>query len=243
MYHLPLTLDMPAWDLALDEALLDAAVSGESPGEVLRIWEPRGFFVVLGRSSPAEREVRLAACQGDGVPLVRRPSGGATVVAGPGCLMYALVLDLGRRPELKAVDRAHALVLGRLQRALQALDATVARAGTSDLATSAGGGRLDPPRKFSGNSMRLKRQRLLYHGTILYDFPLERVGRWLGDPVRRPAYRGRRDHGAFLTNLAAPRSAIVEALRAAWQADAPLADWPRDRTQRLAATRYATIVW
>ena len=111
MYHLPLTLETPADNLALDEALLDAAVEGELPGEVLRLWEPASFFVVLGRSSPLG-EVHAAACRADGVPVLRRPSGGATVVAGPGCLMYAVVLDLDARPELRSVDRGAPLRAG-----------------------------------------------------------------------------------------------------------------------------------
>src|SRR5687768_14642569 len=112
MYHLPLTLETPAENLALDEALLDAAIAGELAGEVLRLWEPVDSFVVLGRSSkPAE--VRMDICQAEGVPVLRRPSGGAAVVAGRGCLMYAVVLSLHERHELRHVDRAHQFVLGR----------------------------------------------------------------------------------------------------------------------------------
>src|SRR5687768_4381333 len=120
MYHLPLTLETPAANLALDEALLDAAEAGEVTGEVLRLWEPAAPFVVLGRSSPLT-EVDLEACRRDGVPVLRRSSGGGTVVAGPGCLMYAVVLDLERRPELRAIDRAHRWVLERLARRLSML--------------------------------------------------------------------------------------------------------------------------
>jgi lipoate---protein ligase len=241
MYHLPLTLETPAANLALDESLLDAAVEGELPGEVLRLWEPAEFFVVLGRSSQLS-EVRTDACRRDGVAVLRRPSGGATILTGPGCLMYAVVLDADRRPELRSVDRAHELVLGKVAAALAPFARDVARHGTSDLtvpAPRAG----DPPLKFSGNSLRLKRQRLLYHGTILYDFPLDRIEAWLADPARRPNYRGERGHRQFVTNLPATRTALESALTAAWNASAPLTIWPRDRTAELAATRYATLEW
>jgi len=243
MYQLQLTLETPAANLAVDEALLDAAVEGELAGEVLRLWEPSDFFVVLGRSSSAEREVQRDACRDDGLPLLRRASGGATVVAGPGCLMYALLLDTERGPELRGVDRAHHRVLERHAKALSALIPGVARSGTSDLTIPRSPLNCEPPRKFSGNSLRLKRGRLLYHGTILYDFPLERIGRWLGPPARRPEYRGERDHAAFLTNVGVSREALIAAMVDAWQADEPLADWPRSRTGELAAGRYATIDW
>ena len=241
MYHLQLTLETPAANLALDEALLDAAVDGKLSGEVLRLWEPAEYFVVLGRSS-AVSEVNLEACRADGVPVLRRPSGGATVLAGPGCLMYAMVLDLERRPELRSVDRAHQWVLGGNAAALAALGPKIACAGTSDLTL-----RLtntdDPPRKFSGNSLRLKRSRLLYHGTILYDFPLERISRWLGPPARRPDYRGERGHEDFVTNFPVGREAIATALVDAWDARKALPGWPRERTDELATGRYASFTW
>jgi len=243
MYHLRLTLETPEENLALDEALLDAAVDGELPGEALRLWEPDDYFVVLGRSSSPEREVHLDACRRDRVPVLRRSSGGATVAAGPGCLMYALVLNIESRPELYGVDRAHDFVLTRNALALTPLAAGVAKAGISDLTIAAGSAGGDPPRKFSGNSLRLKRGHLLYHGTILYDFPLERVGRWLGRPARAPGYRGWRDHGAFLTNLPARREAVAAAIAEAWEATEPLPAWPRARTEQLATTRYATMAW
>ena len=236
MYHLPLTLETPAANLALDEALLDAAIAGELPGEVLRQWEPADFFVVLGRSSSLE-EVHRDACRADGVPVLRRPSGGAAIVAGPGCLMYAVVLDLEQRPELRSVDRAHRYVLGKHATALAPLAATIELAGTSDLTLS------QPQCKFSGNSLRLKRNRLLYHGTILYDFPLAQLTRWLAAPARRPKYRGERGHEIFVTNFPATREQIVTALVDAWDVESPLANWPRQRTEALAAARYASPAW
>ncbi|MBL9163330.1 MAG: hypothetical protein JNL18_11395 [Planctomycetaceae bacterium] len=241
MYHLSLTLETPAANLALDEALLDAAVEGELPGEVLRLWEPAQFFVVLGRSSQLA-EVREEACRQDNVAVLRRPSGGATILTGPGCLMYALLLDAERRPELHSVDHAHELVLGTIAHALAPLARGIARHGTSDLTIPAERPG-DPPIKFSGNSLRLKRRRLLYHGTILYEFPLDRIERWLANPARRPAYRGERGHRQFVTNLPAARAALENALTAAWNANKPLPNWPRERTNELAASRYSTVEW
>lgn len=241
MYHLPLTLETPAANLALDEALLDAAVEGELAGEVLRLWEPTQYFVVLGRSSKMA-EVQTDACRREGVAVLRRPSGGATILTGPGCLMYAVLLDAERRPELRSVDRAHELVLDTIAAALSPFAPGIARHGTSDLTIPAERPGA-PPLKFSGNSLRLKRQRLLYHGTILYDFPLDHVEKWLAAPARRPTYRGQRGHRQFVTNLPATRASLEAALTAAWGATAPLPAWPRDRTEELAASRYSTLEW
>jgi lipoate-protein ligase A len=87
MKLLDLTLPTPEENLALDEALLDEADAAGRPLETLRLWEPRQTFVVVGRSSSLEREVRLDRCRERGLPILRRVSGGAAIVAGPGCLM------------------------------------------------------------------------------------------------------------------------------------------------------------
>ena len=240
MYHLPLTLETPAANLALDEALLETAEARALPGEVLRLWEPVAPLVVLGRSSPLA-EVQLDACRRDGVAVLRRASGGGAVVGGPGCLMYAVVLELERRPELRAVDRAHQFVLRTLAAQLGRFAAGIALAGTSDLALTADDGA--GLRKFAGSSLRIRRDHLLYHGAILYDFPLERLDQWLGPPTRQPDYRGNRSHGAFVANLPASRVELSAALIEAWDAREPLAVWPQARTAELAATRYATVDW
>ena len=178
MLILNLTLDTPAENLALDEALLLAAEDADQPRELLRIWEPRQTFVVLGSSSRHEIETNMAACHSDGVPVLRRPSGGAAILAGPGCLMYALVLGYELYPHLQAIDEAHRHVLSRLTRALGREVAGVACAGTSDLAME--------NRKFSGNSMRSKRRHLLYHGTLLYGFQMAQISRYLKVPPHSP---------------------------------------------------------
>ena len=97
---LDLTLPTPAENLALDEALLDEAEGAVQSRETLRLWEPGDPMVVVGRSSKIADEVRVEVCHARGIPILRRSSGGSAIVAGPGCLMYALVLNLEERPAL-----------------------------------------------------------------------------------------------------------------------------------------------
>lgn len=239
MRYLDLTLPTPAENLALDEALLDEAEQADGPRETLRLWEPTEPMVVVGRSSKVAVEVRGEVCRREGVPILRRVSGGAAVVTGPGCLMYALVLSCQLRPELRAVDLAHCRVLNRIVEALRPLAPQLSRQGTSDLAMDHGPVRL----KVSGNSVRMKREHLLYHGTLLYDFPLELIERLLAMPPRQPDYRNGRTHGAFVANLPIPAAAIRQALRTGWNAEEPCADWPRDLTAQFVAERYSRREW
>ena len=238
MLLLNLTLPTAAANLALDEALLEAAESGELSEPVLRFWESPEYFVVLGRSSKPEVEVDLDACRREGVAVYRRPSGGGTVLSGPGCMSYAVVLDFQSHPQLKSISLAHEFVLGRVASALAKQVPGVQQAGTSDLVIASGTG---PPKKFSGNALRLKRSHLLYHGTLLYDFSLDRAEQLLATPTRTPEYRANRSHRDFITNLPLERSDIESALTQAWGASEMLAVWPQARTEELAHTKYDEI--
>jgi len=235
MQLLDLTLPTPEENLALDEALLDAAEAAGEPREVLRLWEPAAPMAVVGRSSRIDREIHPDACRQLGVPVLRRISGGAAVLGGPGCLMYALVLSCQRRPTLRRVDQAHRFVLGTMAKALARRVPGVCCQGISDLALEG--------QKFSGNSVRCKRDHLLYHGTLLYDYPLDLIGRCLAMPPHQPDYRDGREHGAFVRNLPLSAGTIRRALIDAWQARELLEAWPQQQTARLAVEKYASAAW
>lgn len=235
MLYLERTCDSPAEDLALDEALLERAESGGEPAEVLRIWELLRPAVVVGRSSKVDVEVQRAACRVAGVDVLRRTSGGAAIVAGPGCLMYSVVLGYAERPHLRAVDEAHRFVLGRVLAAVRSHLPTARICGTSDLAVD--------ERKFSGNSLRCRREHLLYHGTLLYDFPLELIATCLGTPPRQPEYRAARPHEAFVANVPIARQALIDGLRTAFGAREPTDAVPWELVQRLADEKYRRYEW
>lgn len=235
MLRLDLTCAESAQNLALDEALLDEAEEGLAPGEILRLWEPAAPLVVVGRSSQVDREVRLDECRRRGIPVLRRASGGAAIVAGPGCLMYAVLLSYARHPELRMLDEAHQYVLRRVAAGLATLNIAAEICGTSDLAL---GGR-----KFSGNSLRCKREYFLYHGTLLYDFDLSLISSLLGVPPRVPEYRENRPHQEFVTNLQVSREPLANCLVRAFGASETIADWPTDRMQRLVEQRYGRDSW
>src|SRR5438270_7253841 len=235
MHLLELTLDTPAENLAVDEALLLAAEEAGDPRETLRLWEPRQRFVVIGSSSRIANEVHLEDCRSRGIEVLRRTSGGAAIVAGPGCLMYSLVLSLEARPELRAIDRAHCFVLNKLAQAIGAIVPGVAVRGTSDLAIK--------DRKFSGNSLRMKRSHLLYHGTLLYSFPLEMIPACLASPPRQPAYRAGRPHGEFVMNLPVDSLSLRLAAIEAFRPTPSNASWPRELTAELAAEKFSNDAW
>ena len=229
------TFPTPAENLACDEALLDEAEAGRGSA-VLRFWEAARPFVVLGFANKLQEEVNETACRNLGVPILRRCSGGGTVVQGPGCLNYALILPAGETGPLRNVTSTNAFVMQRHQQALTALvrrEITVE--GVTDLAI----GQL----KFSGNAQRRRREWLLFHGTFLYGFDLEWIPQLLLQPPRQPSYRLSRPHQEFVTLLPANRSAIQKALSDAWQAGSGEVELPATVVATLAAEKYAKEAW
>lgn len=235
MKLLELTLETPEENLALDEALLETAEAGKVPNEVLRLWESPRHVVVLGRSSDVTTEVNLDACRRRGIPILRRASGGATVLIGPGCLMYAVVLSYLQRPQLRMIEMAHQFVLERLRRAIEPQVPEIMCSGTSDLTLNL--------RKFSGNSLKCRQRHLLYHGTIVYDFSTAIMSECLATPPRQPDYRGGRTHQDFVANISIDPTLLRRELARVWKAALPLQEWPSIATARVVAERYSKANW
>lgn len=234
MKLLDLTLDSAPANLALDEALLEAAEE-EQGDDVLRLWEATRHAVIVGRSSRVQDEVAVAYCQQAGLPILRRCSGGTAVVIGPGCLMYAVVLSYERYPALRMVDAAHRYVLSKVAAAVRRAGIPADLQGTSDL-TVAG-------RKFSGNSLRCKREHLLYHGTLLCHYSLELISRSLRTPPRQPDYRAGRLHSDFVMNLGLDVKTLRTEMAREWEAEEEFVVWPEEHCQRLQAERYDQASW
>jgi lipoate-protein ligase A len=223
--------------LAIDEALLEEAHEGRLATPVARTWMAAKPAVVVGSSSRIDDEVDRAACVRLGVPIMRRPSGGLTVVLGPGCVMWSVVVPLlGPQPP---IEQIHAGLLSPLCQAIRAAGRPVIRRGSSDLAIELPEGE----RKVSGNALRIRRGGILYHGTLLDMFDLELVGMLLRHPPREPDYRAKRTHADFLANLNLGRAAIDAAVRMAFSAERTSTSWPMARAMALAVERYASTAW
>jgi lipoate-protein ligase A len=232
MRFIDITLPTLAENLALDEALLRAAETDRV--EVLRLWEWPTYAVVLGAAGKLVDDVDVDACRRDNIPILRRSSGGGTVLLGAGCLLYTLVLSYERAAELTEVRPSYRYILGRVRDALAMSVPGLELAGISDLAVAG--------RKVSGNAQQRKRRCLLHHGTLLYAADVVAMSRYLRQPARQPEYRAGRAHGDFITNIDVPAETIKRLLREAWQAEtAP--EMPHETIRSLVADKYLTKTW
>jgi len=234
MHFLDLTLPTLEENLALDEALLLQAEDGAG-GEVLRVWEWNTPAVVLGAGCRLAADVNEPACRSHGVPVLRRASGGGTVVLGAGCLVYSLVLAYARSAALTNVGSSYVFILDHMTNCLGGLAPGIHRAGTSDLAVQ--------NRKCSGNAQQRKRDHLVHHGTLLYRFELDRVGTYLHSPERQPHYRAGRQHAEFLMNLPLEGSELTYSLRQCWGAHTETQAWPEELVKQLVADKYGQGHW
>ncbi|MGH7844246.1 MAG: lipoate--protein ligase family protein [Candidatus Binatia bacterium] len=223
----------PNENLACDEALLDECVETQGP-EVLRFWEPRELFIVLGYSSRIRSEVN-GSCD-NGIPVLRRCSGGGTVLQGPGCLNYALVLKIAEGAAFSGVTQTNAAIMTKIHRALEPLvRGTMEIQGTSDLTLNGA--------KFCGNAQRRKKGFLLFHGVLLLEMNLDLIEKHLPVPAKQPRYRQNRAHKDFLANLKLPGGTIKQALRRQWNAGDERRAISRARVERLVKNQYATEEW
>lgn len=248
MKSLELTFPTPAENLACDEALLDHFEEHGGRG-VLRFWEAAKYFVVVGYGNHVQKEVDVAACESGKIPILRRCSGGGTVLQGPGCLNYSLVLKADEQGPLRSITSANRFIMERNRAAIEAevggqrADAGVEIRGCTDLALVTHQSSLVTALKFSGNAQRRKKHFLLFHGTFLLNFDLPLVSRFLRMPSKEPDYREGRAHENFLTNLRLATDVVKRSLREAWGAQEPLANVPRDAIGLLTRDKYVTDGW
>jgi lipoate-protein ligase A len=243
MKLLDLTLPLPAENLACDEALLDWCEAGAGQ-EVLRFWESSEYFVVVGYANKVVSEVNVAACEKNVIPIYRRCSGGGTVLQGPGCLNYTLILKIVKDGPLGNISSANRFVMERNRKAIETIFAKsatrdtepeIAVCGHTDLAMDS--------LKFSGNAQRRRRRFLLFHGTFLLNFNLSLVHKLLLMPSKQPDYRESRAHAEFLANLNIPAETVKIALQTVWKAKATLVLVPHDQILALVCNKYATKKW
>lgn len=221
--------------LCWEEALLDAVDSGEL-SEGATVWSAPEPMVVLGCGQKAAVEARIDRCGELGIPVLRRCSGGGTVLLGPGCLAYALFLRIPESGPLATIPGTNRWIMESQARWIAASTGLpVEVLGHSDLVVDG--------KKFSGNAQRRKRSALLFHGTWLYGFDLSRIADCLARPSAEPAYRAGREHLDFVRNLPASEAQLTQGFRQAWKVGDRSPSLPLERFQDLWRNRYSLASW
>ncbi|MCL2123621.1 MAG: lipoate--protein ligase [Desulfovibrionaceae bacterium] len=156
----------PSFNLAAEEWLLR-----NSPEHVFMLWR-NAPAVIVGRHQNTSAEIDQDFVRECGIAVIRRITGGGAVFHDLGNVNFSFV-RLGYSGGELDFARFTAPVL----EALRTMGVECGFDGRNDLV--AGG------RKFSGNAQHIERDRVLHHGTLLFDSRLEHLtGALRPDPLK-----------------------------------------------------------
>ena len=145
----------PYYNMAFDEFCLESLPIDEP---VFYLWQNRPA-VIVGYNQEVNTEVNLEYLKANDIALVRRVTGGGAVYHDLGNLNYTIV---GRSEDL---ERDYPEYASLMMRALQALGVPATLSGRNDI--------LVKGKKISGFAKRVSRNRLMVHGTLMYDVNLD----------------------------------------------------------------------
>ena len=144
----------PCYNLAFEQYILEH----KRDGDWLLLWQ-NDKTVVIGLNQNAEEELNSGYVAENGVKVVRRMTGGGAVYHDLGNLNYSFITGLGdaERFTLEKFTRPVCQALKRL-----GIDAAVG--GRNDIMVNG--------KKVSGVAQRICGNRILHHGTLLFDSDL-----------------------------------------------------------------------
>jgi lipoate---protein ligase len=157
------------------------------------VWLPDKTYLILGQSNKAETSLNLEAVLADDVCVMKRPSGGETVILTPKTMVIAISFSTNslKNPKEyfhKINDSIIAILaeqgIGNLQ-----------KKGISDIAIG--------EKKILGSSIYRRPNRVFYHAVLNVAEDISNIGKYILHPAKEPDYRKGRPHADFVTSIQA----------------------------------------
>lgn len=162
----------PYYNMAFDEFCLESLPIDEP---VFYLWQNRPA-VIVGYNQEVNTEVNLEYLKANDIALVRRVTGGGAVYHDLGNLNYTIV---GRSEDL---ERDYPEYASLMMKALQALGIPATLSGRNDILV---GGK-----KVSGFAKRVCKNRLMVHGTLMFDVDLDKLTQVLNPSATKLQSKG-----------------------------------------------------
>ena len=222
----------PHFNMAFDEALL-AAPPVQEP--LFCLWQNRPS-VIIGLNQSAYAEVNLPYLEAHGITLARRVTGGGAVYHDLGNLNYSIAA--------RAQDLDEDACLQRVVDALRSLGVPAERTGRNDI--------LVEGRKCSGYAKRMEKDRILIHGTLMFNVDLQALTESLATPGSKLSAAGIASVRSRVANLKdyLPQFADIQAFRHALQEklagqdeEIPLTEGQLQAIRSQAEEKFGTWEW
>lgn len=162
----------PYFNMAFDEYCLEQLAIDEP---VFYLWQNRPS-VIIGANQEVHTEVNLDYLKENNISLVRRVTGGGAVYHDLGNLNYTIV---GRSEDL---ERDYPEYTRYMLEALQKLGVPATLSGRNDI--------LVEGRKVSGFAKRVCKNRLMIHGTLMFDVDIDKLTQVLCPPATKLQSKG-----------------------------------------------------
>ena len=224
----------PHFNMAFDEFCLEQLKADEP---VFYLWQNRPS-VIIGLNQSAYAEVNLPYLTEKGIVLARRVTGGGAVYHDLQNLNYTIT---GRIRDLETDYPAY---LETMVCALRTLGVPAELSGRNDI--------LVEGRKCSGYAKRVSKDRLMIHGTLMYDVDIDTLTEVLATPGSKLSAAGVASVRSRVANLKTylPQFEGIQAFRAALQAllaeddgEIVLTDAQLAQIEADASAKYRTWEW
>lgn len=184
----------PAWNLAVDEAILRGIVSGDSPNTI-RVWRSRES-VIVGRCQDIRAEVDYLLCKEMGVPVLRRCSGGGAVYMDLGNYNYSVLACDKAMNGMDTVHHVSRFICSAIVGLLSRLGCQSRFVYPSSVFVES--------QKISGSAQFMLYEGFLHHGTLLVSADLEMMQAVLNpDPALAKSLRAVPSTPSPVVNLSA----------------------------------------
>lgn len=152
----------PAHNLATEEYVFDCMDPGKS---YFMLWQNESA-VIIGKNQNALAEINNDFVRAQGIPVVRRLSGGGAVYHDLGNLNFSYITDAEESGSINFLRFCEPV-----QKTLAAFGANAIISGRNDILLAG--------KKISGNAQYVRRGRVMHHGTLLFCSDLSMVERTL----------------------------------------------------------------
>lgn len=172
-----------------DYCLPDIALLDDDAAQTFMVWQPDKFYIVLGASNRPEEALYTENVMQDDITVMKRPSGGQTVMLTPGNLLIAAVFPHSLQPK-NLFNTINSLIISAVK---ETGVGGLSLRGISDIAING--------KKILGSAMYRNRDKLLYHAVLNVSEPATTFEKYLRHPGKEPDYREGRKHADFVTSM------------------------------------------